>query len=234
MAGIVSITMVLTGPRAGHTEDINGHFFYKGVYELIGQDDKTWGCIKFLATYGAYPDGSKEHSAACANYEKLMKEQDGLSNIQESTKSGTTDKVLSNIQSAGGGSSEEETVEHKSDDKPDDGEKRVHSSGDRHEDSGVSAEQKTESGKSDTEESEKSENPIEGIPELNKNLLKAIMSLDAENDDHWVKTGKNVGKPKINVIEEVYGETGITRVDVESAAPEYDKATALEVLISKL
>jgi len=234
MANVINVTMVLTGPREGHTENINGHFFDRGVYQLIGQDDKIWACIKFLSTYGAYPDGSKEYHAACTNYEKIMKEQNGLSNIQKNTKSRITEKVLSNVQSGGEGSSEEETVEDKSTDKTDNGKTGIHSAGDRHEDSGFSTEQETESGKSDTKESEKSENPIAGIPELNKKLLKAIMSLDAEDDTHWVKTGKNVGKPKINIIEEAYGETGITRVDVESAAPKYDKTAALEILISKL
>jgi len=234
MANVVNVLMVLTGPREGRTENINGHFFCNGTYQLEGQDDKIWACIKYLATYGAYPDGSKEYHASCANYEKIMKDQNGLSNIQKNTKSGTTEKVLSNVQSGGKGSSEEETVKDKSADKTDNGEKGICSSGDRHEDSGISAKQETESGKSDTKESEKSESPIEGIPELNKKLLKAIMSLDAEDDTHWVKTGKNVGKPKINIIEEAYGETGITRVDVESAAPKYDKTAALEILISKL
>jgi len=234
MANTVKVIMVLTGPREGRTEDINGHFFYKGVYELIGQDDKIWACIKFLATYGAYPNGSPEYHAACANYENIMKEQNGLSNIQKSTEPGETEKVLCNIQSGGSGSSEEETVIDKSTDKTDSGEKGICSLGDRHEDSGLSAEQETESGKSDTQESEKSESPVEGIPELNKKLLKAVMSLDAENDDHWVKTGKNADKPKITVIEEAYGETGITRIDVESAAPGYNKTAAMEILISKL
>lgn len=234
MTHAVKVLMVLTGPREGRTEDINGHFFYEGVYQLIGQNDKIWGCIRFLATYGAYPDGSPEYHAACDKYEKIMKEKNGLSNIQENTESGETEKVLCDIQSGGSGSSEEETTEDKSTDKTDEGEKGICPAGDRHEDSGVSTEQKTQSGKSDTQESEKSESPIEGIPELNKKLLKAIMSLDAENDDHWVKTGKNAGKPKITVIEEAYGETGITRIDVESAAPDYDKNAAMEIVISKL
>ena len=234
MANVINIFMVLTGPREGRTENINGHVFYDGVYNLTGQDDKIWACIKFLATYGAYPEGSKEYHAACANYEKIMKEQNGLSNIQKNTKSGKAEEVLSNVQSGGKGSSKEETVNDESTNNPDNGEAGLHSSGTRHEHSGLSAEQETASGKSDTKEIEESESSIEGIPELNKKLLKAIMSLDAEDDEHWVKTGKNAGKPKITVIEEVYGETGITRVDVESAAPGYDKNAALEVLISKL
>lgn len=235
MPNTIRLTMVLTGPREGWTEEINGHYFQNGVCVLIGQDDKLGPCIKFLATYGAYPKGSEEYHAACDNYEKIMKEQNGLSNIQESTKSGATEKILSDVQSGGEGSSSEETVKNESVDETNDGEEGVHSSGDRHDDSGLSAEQETESGESNPEKFKKPEIAVTaGIPEVNKKLLKAIRSLNAEVDDQWVKTGKNAGKPKISVVEEAYGETGITRDDIEAAAPGYDKDSAMEILISKL
>lgn len=234
MPNTISVTMVLTGPRKGWSENINGHYFHNGVYKLVGQEDRINPCIKFLATYGAYPEGSKEYHAACDNYEKIMKEQNGLSNIQESTEPGATTEVLSSVQSGRKGSSSEKTAKNKPTDKINVGEEGVHSSGTRHEHSRLSTKPETESGESNPEKCEKSKTPVEGMPELNKKLLQAIKSLNAEDDDHWVKTGKNAGKPKISVVEEAYGETGITRIDIESAAPDYDKNAALEILISNL
>ncbi len=236
MATAVRMNMVLTGPREGQTIDLNGHYFYKGVCPIIGQDDKLGHCIKLLSTYGAYPEGSTAYKEACAKYKDIMKEKNGLSNTQKSTKSGKTDKVLSDIQSGGKGPSKEETIDDKADNKPVEGTEGIHSSGDRHEDSGLRTEQKPENRESDTKKSTETESGVslEDSPEINKKLLKAIKSLDAENDDHWVKTGKNADKPKISVVEEAYGETGITRDDVEAAAPGYNKNMALEILISKL
>ena len=236
MATTVRMNMVLTGPRAGQNIELSGHYFYKGVCPIIGQDDKLGPCIKVLSTYGAYPEGSGAYKRACTKYKAIMKEQNGLSNIQKSTKSGKTKKVLSDIQSGGKGPSKKETIDDPSDNEANEGTEGIHSSGDRHEDSGIRTEQKPENRESDTKKSAKTESGIsvEDSPETNKRLLKAIMSLDAENDDHWVKTGKNAGMPKISVIEEAYGETGITRADVEAAASGHNKDVALEIIVSNL
>lgn len=61
-------------------------------------------------------------------------------------------------------------------------------------------------------------------PELNEKLRKAVMALDPVDNAHWTKDGK----PAMTAVEKLYGSSGLTRADVDAAAPGYtrDKAKA--------
>ena len=59
-------------------------------------------------------------------------------------------------------------------------------------------------------------------PQSNERLAKAVMSLDPNNDEHWTQTGK----PAMSAIEMAYGSSGITRAQVEAAAPGFTREVA--------
>lgn len=59
-------------------------------------------------------------------------------------------------------------------------------------------------------------------PEVDEKLIAALKKLDPKNDDHWVKDGR----PAMAAVEELYGSAGITREDVETAIPGYDRKVA--------
>lgn len=220
MASTVEMKMVLTGPRAGNTENINGHVFVDGECTIIGQDEQLVNFIRFMSTYGAYPEGSQEHTDADEAYKKLTGESDGVSDTEEKKRRGKRKDVSGGVQSSGKGSAKKETAGSTEDAGAEAGAKEEPSDGAGHEHSGDAPEPEAKA---------HAETPV-----VNNKLLKAIYSLDPENEDHWVKTGKHVGKPKVSVIEEAYGDAGVTRSDVEEVAPEYDREAALEKLISEL
>lgn len=55
----------------------------------------------------------------------------------------------------------------------------------------------------------------EPVAAVNVKLQKAIAQLDPADDTHWTKDGK----PAMVAVEKLYGSSGITRQDVEAAAP---------------
>jgi hypothetical protein len=59
-----------------------------------------------------------------------------------------------------------------------------------------------------------------------REVLEAVKQLDPNEDSHWTTTGK----PMLKVVEDVFGRAGVTRQDVESAAPGYNRDKALEAL----
>ena len=58
--------------------------------------------------------------------------------------------------------------------------------------------------------------------DVNMKLANAIRALDADNDEHWTQDGK----PAIAAIQNVYGQTGFTRKDVEAAVPNFTRDVA--------
>ena len=57
--------------------------------------------------------------------------------------------------------------------------------------------------------------------ELNAKLLRAVQSLDPDNDAHWTKDGK----PAMTAVEKFYGSADVTRADVEAVAPGFTRPT---------
>jgi len=58
--------------------------------------------------------------------------------------------------------------------------------------------------------------------ELNTKLQKSVLALDPADETHWTKDGK----PAMTAVEKLYGSAGITRADVEAAAPGYNREKA--------
>lgn len=62
----------------------------------------------------------------------------------------------------------------------------------------------------------------EPTAELNTKLQKAVLALDPADNSHWTKDGK----PAMTAVEKLYGSAGITRADVEAAAPGHSREKA--------
>jgi hypothetical protein len=62
----------------------------------------------------------------------------------------------------------------------------------------------------------------EPVAEVNTKLQKAVLALDPTDASHWTKDGK----PAMTAVEKLYGSTGITRADVEAAAPGHTREKA--------
>lgn len=220
MASVVEMRMVLTGPREGNTENINGHSFVDGVHTIIGRDEQLEPFIRVMSSYGAYPEGSKAHNDAIAAYEELVVKSNGNSHVDKKKKQGERTKVPSNLQPDGEKTTKKKEFESTIHTEPESGTEEKPSDGIGHENAGDVQDQTPEYSTN--------------TAVVNNKLLKAIYSLDPENDDHWVKAGKHVGKPKVSAIEEAYGDAGITRSDVEEVAPQFDREVSLDKLISDL
>ncbi|MCK5612907.1 hypothetical protein KAR91_64130 [Candidatus Pacearchaeota archaeon] len=54
-------------------------------------------------------------------------------------------------------------------------------------------------------------------------ILEALSQLDPQNDDHWTANGS----PRMDAIEELIGDSSVTRADVTNAAPEFSREVAL-------
>lgn len=59
-------------------------------------------------------------------------------------------------------------------------------------------------------------------PQLNEKLRKAVLGLDPADDSHWTKEGK----PAMTAVEKLYGSSGLTRADVDAAAPGFTREKA--------
>lgn len=65
--------------------------------------------------------------------------------------------------------------------------------------------------------------PKSDDPEVN-NLQDAIAALDSATDDHW----NEEGLPRINAVEELAKVAGLTRKQIEVAAPGYNRDAAMK------
>lgn len=55
----------------------------------------------------------------------------------------------------------------------------------------------------------------DAVAEVNEKLKRAVLGLSQDEPTHWTAEGK----PAIAAVSKLYGSTGITRADVEAAAP---------------
>lgn len=202
----VQIKMVLTGAYAGRTCILGGREFRNGVTVLRGDALNLSHAVRYLGrSYQAFPEGSDEL--------KQAQERDRAS--------GSTD----NLQEAAGDSSAEEAqrvAESSGEQAPEAGEAANGEAGDHPEtpDSESAGDVSEGSGQPDAgDDSESSElDPTDP-------MVKAVLSLDPANDEHW--TGQ--GKPAMSAVEKAFGSADITRADVDKAMPDWDRAKATEL-----
>lgn len=207
----------LFGGYAGKTIVINGHKFINGVYRTVLVPTAAASLTKVLAYYGAYHKGSVAYEAA------LAKEQGhGADEVHAGSKRRPADPVPYEGEPDGTGSSEARGT--------DDGAGAVGSAGDGSSSSAAG------SGREDTgvpkfEDAASYPEPSEPSSVGNEDIKTAMLKLDPENDDHWVRTGAAAGKPRLSAVETAYGRAGLTREDLEAAFPGWDRDKAIERML---
>lgn len=210
------VEMELVGPRAGQTCVINGHQFVEGVAVLEGDGDSLTYAIRYLGrAYNAYPKGSSELERARAEYAEAVGEKENPDGVQsdphESPEQGQADEVPGEGNAGGEPAGDGKDDERQVDADAPEGAAGVLPERDRHGDPGL-PEQPEAPSRQDVD------------PPKDVALAEAVKSLDPEADEHW--TGS--GLPKISVVEEAYGQTGVTRAAIEAAAPEWNRERAAQ------
>lgn len=69
----------------------------------------------------------------------------------------------------------------------------------------------------------KSDNGQTSEGEMNEKLLRAILSLDPANDEHWIKSGE----PAIEAVQAAYGSADVKRGDIKAVAPDFTRDVAV-------
>ena len=132
----------------------------------------------------------------------------GSSQVHPTAEQGETESVPSEVRQDGTGSEEETAVHIGSDVGTESGSPRSGSDRDRHEDSRLSTEDRF------NESSSNQVNP--------EKLIEVLKKLDPANESQW----NAVGLPKLNVVGELYGSEGVTRKDIDSVWPEFNRKMA--------
>ena len=132
----------------------------------------------------------------------------GSSQVHPSTEQGEAESVPSEIRQDGTGSEEETAVHIGSDDGARSGSARSGSDRDGHEDPRLSTEDRFNQSSSNQVNPEK--------------LMKVLQGLDPTNESQW----NAVGLPKLNIVGELYGSEGVTRKDIDSVWPEFNRKMA--------
>jgi len=203
--------LVLTGPYAGRTMNLKGHQFVEGVLELHGTMEAVEGLVVYMGrSFQAFLEGSDELRAA---QERDKEAADGQRNSSREVQP-EGDEGEGHVQPEGEG------APAPSDD---------HGNGAGEAPEGTGTDVSGGNGQSDAGVPERA--PEQGgageaqpVTPTDTALLKAIHGLDPENDDHWTEDGL----PLMTAVETSYGSAGITRKDVEAAAPEWNRDKARE------
>ncbi len=203
---------VLAGPNAGRTVALDGKRFINGVAHVrIAAPTRPVvdGLVRKLALgYNAHPKGSEALLRAEADWAK-RKTDGGLRRVSKAEKHGDVAGPVRR-------DSVREQAPHASGSAP------VHGSG--HDDSAGDgnslqrgAEQRSEGSAARPGDSGA---PVKSAAaSIDAALRKALEGLDPEVDAHWVATGKNAGRPRLDALVQATGDQGITREDVEAAWP---------------
>lgn len=216
-------TFRLFGGRKGQTIVISGHKFVHGICREVVSPVQAAPLVRSLSFYAAYHVGSPEYDAALAAEEAAEAKVNGTSEVHKGSGDREPAEVSGDSGSAGAGPAEEPT---------DDGNGAVDASsegagpdanGDGHEHAGVVK----------FEESADIPEPAEPEAVGNEAVAAALMKLDPENDEHWVRTGAAAGKPKLAAVEEAFGRAGLTRQDLEAALPGWDRDKAIAAALAE-
>jgi hypothetical protein len=208
-------TVELFGPLKGANKTINGHEFIDGVHVMREDPANAAFALKYFSYYNGFAKGTTEYEVA-----KLEELKNGADNIHTQTQEGKADSVRSDIQSNGTGPAEKTADNGNGYASDEAGDTGVHSNGNGYSDSGIPK----------FEEAADIRSPVEPQSEINIELQRALQKLNPDDNSHWVSTGEQAGKPKLSVVEQVYGKKGITRSDIEDALPGYSREEARNLI----
>lgn len=226
MPQLITIRLVLTGPRTGATCVLNGHQFQEGVLELSGSFDNLSHTMVYMGRcYQAFPEGSKELAAAQEAYAVAVAAQgeakepaNGVSDIApDQQPAQTSSEDAGNLQPHGEGPA---TVQADNGSVPDaatEGQAELGAGG-----NGLPHAREPEKGQAGGPDGTQGQ-ALEDPP-LHP-LAKTIMQLDPANDANW--TGS--GLPAMAAVEAAHGSADVTRADVEAVAPDWNREKAYEL-----
>ncbi len=218
MSGVMQFEFRLFGPRKGQTMVINNHPFVDGICILVQSSENMGTAARVLSFYGAYHRGSLEYDAALAAEEAANGADDSSSPSVE----GADPAVEADLGSDGAGPSEGEAVPSAGNVDPGGSDPAsVDASGDGHEHAGVP--------KFPEDADYRAEEPSSSV---DAEVAAAVRKLDPDVDSHWVLTGAHKGKPKLQAVEDAYGKNTLTRQDIESAMPGYNRGAAAEAALA--
>ncbi len=222
MSGIMQFEFRLFGPRKGQTMVLNGHPFVNGICTLVQSSDNMGNCARVFSFYRAFARGTPEYDAAMVQEEAEEAEANGTDKADPPTLEGVDPAVPSGVRPDGAGPSEGEAAPGSTDvgpggtDPADPG-----PNGDGHEHAGVP--------QFPEDKDYRAEEPAS---QVNEAVAAAVRKLDPDVDSHWVMTGAHKGKPKLQAVEDAYGKAGLTRQDLEAAAPGYNRDAASEAALA--
>lgn len=209
MADHMTVQLVLTGPYAGKTMNLNGVQYDQGVATLQGPAQSLAYAITYHGrSYQAFPAGSDELKAAQLRDAMQKEGADGKHDVSPTPEQRPSTAVHSDLQPDGQGPTGSETADGSGDAGAEAGDTGTGSARDGHADAGH-----------DTAEVERGQSQAKAV---DAKLSRIVKSLDPDVAAHW--TGQ--GKPSMKAVEEAYGSTGITRSDVEAAAPGWTREKA--------
>jgi len=208
------LELELVGPRAGQTVRLNGHQFVNGVCTLQGTPDSLHGALRYLGrSYNAFPRGSTELQEAKRRYEEALygDRREGTPDAEHRP----ADEHQDHPGASRGPAETGESVSVKPDVGTEAGDAGLLSGRDGHQDTGLSVESGTRGGGSASAQ--------ESRPDLSETAIgRALLTLDPDDDAHWTAGGR----PKLSVIENLSGNAGVTRGDVNEASPGFDREAA--------
>lgn len=218
MAKDMEVQLILTGANAGRTMRIRDMDFVKGVGYFSGTPEAVQGRVTYMGRcYSAYPAGSRELEAA------QRRDEDGLRNSDDQKAGGGRDGVSvqnppqegNGATGEGGGASIGAVVEGGRSDS----DKGLAGDGaglapDRvgHSNAGVS--QRAD------EESRRETDPVDGT----LTLYGCLKALSHDDDEAW--TGD--GRPALLYMQVVTGNPRLTRADLDSAYPGWNRRAAAQ------
>ena len=226
MSQLMRFDFRLFGPRRDQTIIINGHPFVNGLCSIGQSSQNLAACVRVLGFYGAYHRGSSEYDAAVAKEEAEDAAKGVVSNGTDEAVSETLEgaeaPVWGGVRSVGEGSSAPAADDRGAAVETDgSGSAGGDAHGDGHEHAGLPVFPE-----------DANHRITEPASEVDEAVKLAILKLDPQNEDHWVRTGAAKGKPRLQIVEEAYGKAGLTRQDLEAALPSWTRDTALEAALA--
>lgn len=210
----MTITLVLTGARAGKSCVLRGREFVDGEHKVTADPKVIDSLCKYMGRcYQAFPKGSDELALAQARDRGEDITDGSHVNNEKAGESRSAEAVSGNDHEEFGSAAEEGTAQRGVDAASDTGNSGVRANGYGHEDTGLSAE-------GSGSEHGSSNNPrLQGV----------IQDLDPDLDENWTKTGK----PALAAVQKAYG-ADVTRQDINNAAPGWDREKAQEKALSEM
>ncbi len=218
MAGQIDVIFKIVGPQAGVTKTIDKKDFVLGYWRTRVPHEHYEGLVNKLGQgYNAWPLGSPALIAAEAAWEKR-------SGRPIRIQAGASEHVPAGVQGDGLRVEPERHADAASCLSGSDG-ARV--AAERAGSEGDSVSRGTEERAEGCGLPDGLLSPASGpAPQPDSRVRNALEALDPDNDKHWVMTGANAGKPRVDVVAQAAGVEGLTRADLDVVRPGWTRELA--------